>query len=267
MGLVQYFLEEIDKEGIISKKTIEFYKSDLEFFEDFLEDISLDKVTQEELDRYLQYIKDRYSENTVIRKITSLKSFYKFLLKKEIIKESPIDKISTSRKNIKIRDKIEERELKAIIDICPDDFIGERDRIIIKLLASTGLKIVDILGIKLFQLKESDYKSFSLNQRNIFTIIDVYPELAQEIKEFVEKYKINSLFIFEGVDNQKFKTNFIKYAKLAKIDRNVVPSMIKNRYILEKKKVDTEEELDEIELFEKIKKEYLRIGIGDEGLK
>ena len=267
MELVQYFLEEIDREGVISKKTIEFYKSDLEFFEDFLEDVSLDKVTQEELDRYLQYTKDRYSENTVIRKITSLKSFYKFLLKKEIIKESPIDKISTSRKNIKIRDKIEERELKAIIDICPDDFVGERDRIIIKLLASTGLKIVDILGIKLFQLKESDYKSFSLNQRNIFTIIDVYPELAQEIKEFVEKYKIDSLFIFEGVDNQKFKTNFIKYAKLAKIDRNVVPSMIKNRYILEKKKVDTEEELDEIELFEKIKKEYLRIGIGDEGLK
>lgn len=264
MDLVKYFLEEIDREGVISKKTIEFYKSDLEFFENFLEDISLDKVSQEDLDRYLQYIKDKYSENTVIRKITSLKSFYKFLLKKEIIKNSPIDKISTSRKNIKIRDKIEERELKAIIDICSDDFAGERDRIIIKLLASTGLKIVDILGIKLFQLKESEYKSFSLNQRNVLTIIDIYQELAEEIKEFVEKYQIDSLFIFEGLDNQKFKTNFIKYAKLAKIDRNVVPSMIKNRYISEKKKIAVEEELDEIELFEKIKKEYLRIGIGDE---
>ena len=55
MGLVQYFLEEIDREGVISKKTIEFYKSDLEFFEDFLEDVSLDKVTQEELDSCLLY--------------------------------------------------------------------------------------------------------------------------------------------------------------------------------------------------------------------
>ena len=267
MDLVEYFLEEIDREGVISKKTIEFYRSDLEFFRGFLENMPLDKVGQEELDRYLQYIKERYSENSVIRKVTSLKSFYKFLLKKEIIKKSPIDKISTSRKNIKIRDKIEERELKAIIDVCPDDFQGERDRLIIKLLASTGLKIVDILNIKLFQLEESNYRTFSINQRNIFTIIDIYEDLSKEIKDFVEKYNINSFLIFEGVDNQKFKTNFIKYVKLAKIDRNVVPSMIKNKFIIEKKKIVGKEESDEIELFKKIKKEYLRIGIGDEKIK
>lgn len=264
MDLVKYFLEEIDKEGVISKKTIEFYRSDLEFFKKFIKNTDIKDISQNDLDEYLQHIKEKYSENSVIRKITSLKSFYKFLVKKDIIQISPMDKISTSRKDVKIREKIEENEIRAILDACPDDFCGNRDKIIIKLLTSTGLKIVDILNIKLSQLKDSDFNYFYINQRGILVMIKIYSALSDEIREFVERYSIQSEYIFENLNNQKFKENFIKYVKIAKLERKIVPSMIKNRYLFEKKEISLKEELNEIELFEKIKQQYLRIGIGDE---
>lgn len=264
MDLIKYFLDEIKKDGLISEKTIEFYSSDLEFFNNFLKIPNLEKITQDELDDYLQYIKEKYSENSVIRKITSLKSFYKFLVKKDIISISPLDKISTSRKDIKIQNNIKESELKAIIDICEDNEIENRDKIIIKLLALTGAKIIDILNINLLKLKETDFKYFPLKQRNIFIMVKIPEELSFEIKEYVEKYNLNQELLFDGVTNQIFKVNFVKYAKRANLNRNIVPSMIKNKYIYDIKKLENENQINEIELFKKIKEEYIKIGIGDD---
>lgn len=264
MDLIKYFLDEIKKDGLISEKTIEFYRSDLEFFNNFLKIPNLEKITQDELDDYLQYIKEKYSENSVIRKITSLKSFYKFLVKKDIISISPLNKISTSRKDIKIQNNIKESELKAIIDICEDNEIENRDKIIIKLLALTGAKIIDILNINLLKLKETDFKYFPLKQRNIFIMVKIPEELSFEIKEYVEKYNLNQELLFDGVTNQIFKVNFVKYAKRANLNRNIVPSMIKNKYIYDIKKLENENQINEIELFKKIKEEYIKIGIGDD---
>ena len=264
MDLIKYFLDEIKKDGLISEKTIEFYRSDLEFFNNFLKIPDLEKITQDELDDYLQYIKEKYSENSVIRKITSLKSFYKFLVKKDIISISPLDKISTSRKDIKIQNNIKESELKTIIDICEDNEIENRDKIIIKLLALTGAKIIDILNINLLKLKETDFKYFPLKQRNIFIMIKIPEDLSFEIKEYVEKYNLNQELLFDGVTNQIFKVNFVKYAKRANLNRNIVPSMIKNKYIYDIKKLENENQMNEIELFKKIKEEYMKIGIGDD---
>ena len=70
--------------------------------------------------------------------------------------------------------------------------------------------------------------------------------------------------IFEELDNQKFKTNFLKYVKKANLDRNIVPSMIKNRCNYEREKINNYHNLDEIEIFDEIKREYFAIGIGDE---
>ncbi len=264
MDLIKYFLEEIKNEGLISERTVEFYKSDLNFFNDFLENPTLEKITQEELDKYLQYIKEKYSENSVIRKITSLKSFYKFLVKKNIIAISPVDKISTSRKDIKIKSVIKENQLKAIIDVCNDNKIENRDKIIIKLLDLTGAKIIDILNINLKRLIENDFKYFPLKQRNIFVMVVLPEELSREIKEYVEKYNITHELLFEGITNQIFKTNFIKYVKKARLDENIVPSMIKNKYIHNIKKIENITENNDIELFKKIKEQYMKIGIGDD---
>lgn len=264
MDLIKYFLEEIKNEGIISEKTIEFYKSDLNFFNDFLENPNLEKITQEELNKYLQYVKEKYSENSVIRKITSLKSFYKFLVKKDIISVSPIDKISTSRKDIKIQKSIKENQLKAIIDVCEDNKIENRDKIIIKLLALTGAKIIDILSINLSKLKENDFKYFPLKQRNIFVMVMIPEELSLEIKDYVEKYNLDQEFLFDGVNNQTFKVNFVKYVKRANLDENILPSMIKNKFIHDIKKIENETENNDIELFKKIKEQYMKIGIGDD---
>ncbi|NME36468.1 MULTISPECIES: site-specific integrase [Fusobacterium] len=264
MDLVKYFLEELRKENIISENTINFYKSDLDYFQKFIKNNNLLEISKDELEEYLQHIKEKYSENSVIRKITSLKSFYKFLVKKEMLKTSPIDNISTSRKDIKVKKIIEERELKAIIDVCEDTKIGNRDKVIIKLLSETGLKIVDILGIELNQIRENNYRFFLVKQRNIYVLINLSEELSKELKEYVERYNIDSKFIFEELDNQKFKTNFLKYVKKANLDRNIVPSMIKNRCNYEREKINNYHNLDEIEIFDEIKREYFAIGIGDE---
>ncbi len=265
MDLINDFLNNLEEEGLISKNTIAFYKTDLKSFYNFFENKDLLNLKEEELQNYLQHIKSIYKENTQIRKITSLKSFYNYLLKKDIITTSPVEKISTSRKEVPVSEVIEDYELKAIIDAAQDNL---RDKLVIKLLGETGLKIIDILNISYSQLINNDYKFFTIKDKNLYTIINISEELSNELKYYIEEIKTTPVEdkLFYGLNNQSFKVNFLKYVKKANINKNILPSMIRNKCLLERKKEDNSSHLDELSLLEKIKEEYLRIRIGDEDI-
>lgn len=266
MKLIDDFFYYLEKEETISKISIKLYKKDILDFKEYIGKENLLDVNNENILDYLNILKKSYSENSIIRKVTALKALYKYFLKKNYIKSSPLEKISLSRKNLKIGGEIEGFEIKAILDVIKEEKRERKDRLIIKILWETGLKISEVLNLKISELKRKNFKSFGLKKGKEYVIIEISENLSLELKKYIEEYEENLNLsldtLFQGVTNQNFKDRFIKYSKRAKLERTLLPSMIRNKYLAEIKNKEKNNEKEN--KTKEIKKEYLRIGIGDE---
>lgn len=264
------FYTELKRENLVSTSTREMYITDLEGFKRFLEGKPYEDVEEKDILRYIEEMKGKYKENSIVRKFSSLNIFYKYLLKRRIIDRLPTEEIVVHRdENIQL-EGIEWQEVERILEVCGSTPKEKRDRLVIRLLTETGLQIGEILGIKVSELQRGEYKEIPLVKDECYYLIELSPELQEELKEFVENER-NSLSlkeedsVFGGLSRQAFRARFINYGKKARIEREVSPSMIRNNHQLEKYR--REKELlkeDTPRLMEKIREEYIRIGIGDD---
>lgn len=267
-NLLEEFLKVSKEKQTISEISLNMYKRDILDFKDFLGQKSYEEASRDDVAKYIKFMESKYVENSVIRKVSSIKNFYKFLLKKGIIEESPTEMINMTRKEKKnIEKKIELNELKSILDCCGNDEKGKRDRIIIELLAETGMQITEILNLKISEMEEKDYHSFVIKTGNEYIIVELSHDSSEKLKEYVKKYRNNIVKdsyddkIFCDLSRQNFRARFIKYVEKAGLDRGVLPHMIKNRCQYERHEAPYEKK---DELLKKIREEYFRIGIGDD---
>lgn len=264
------FYRDLKKENSVSQGTIEMYSIDLEGFKKFLEGKPYEDVDNRDVLEYIEYLKGRYKDNSIVRKFSSLKIFYKYLLKKGIIDRLPTEDIVVHKdENIQL-EGIEWSEVGRILEVCGDSPKERRDRLVIRLLTETGLQIGEVLNVKLSELQRNSYKEISLVKDNSYYLIELPEDLQRDIVDFVEESRTKLSekeddLLFLGLSRQAFRARFINYGKKARIEREISPSMIRNNHQLEKSR--REKELlreDTPKLLEKIKEEYIRIGIGDD---
>ena len=194
--------------------------------------------------------------------MSSLKTFYKYLLQNRIIESLPIQDIQLPKLQKFVPKELELYELNMILEQCGESFEGLRDSLIIKLLYETGLQINDILNLTRDNLKKYEFKSVVVNRgKNLFSE-SISQELRDRLKEFVqivEEVFPESERVFPELSRQNFRARFIAYGKKAGIDHEVSPNMIKKANSQYRESEESRETL-----LEKIKKVYLEIGIGDD---
>lgn len=268
LDLLDKFLKASQEKQTVSEISLSMYRRDLLDFKEFLGEKNYEDADKNDVAEYIKFMEKKYQENSIIRKVSSIKSFYKFLLKSDILEESPAEMINMSRKEKnKTERKIELNELKSILDCCGTDEKGRRDKIIINLLAETGMQITEILNLKISEMEEKDYRSFVVRTGNEYIIVELSEESSENLKEYVKKYRNNIVKdsyddkIFCDLSRQNFRARFIKYAEKAGLERGVLPHMIKNRCQYERHEAQYEKK---DELMKSIKEEYFRIGIGDD---
>lgn len=267
-NLLNEFFKSTKEKGTVSDISLSIYKKDILDFNKFIDEKDFRVVTKEDVAKYINFMEEKYKKNTVIRKTSSIKSFYKFLVKKEFIDESPVGMIRMSNKKQDKSEgrKIEINELKSILDVCPLTLKGRRDKIAIILLAETGLQITEILNLKISELEEKDYSSFTVKTGNEYIIVELSEETSMNLKEYVLEYRYKLVEnseddkVFCDLSRQNFKQRFVKYGERAGLTRRVLPHMVKKRVEYERYEILYEKKED---LLEKIRKEYFRIGIGD----
>lgn len=263
MDLIKEFLDNSKSIGKINNTTLEIYRKDIEDFDGFIVGKELIDVDERDIIHYIDKLKKKYSDRSVYRKISSIKSFYKYLYKNRIIDKFPILDIELPSKVKKTTQPLEKWEINNILEVCKDSYEERRDSLIIRLLCETGLKIGDILGLEKNNLEIADYKVINLYSNSKLVSEKISEKLALNLKEFckeeVEKISPKKELIFGELSRQSFRVRFINYAKKARITRAVSPNMIKKMVIEEKLKDE-----DGHSFFEKIKSEYMRIGIGDD---
>ena len=133
-------------ERAYSDNTVGAYMNDLNKYEEFLKKNILESDT-EDLERYLKYIKNLES-TTVAHKITSIKSYFNYNIKRGIVSVNPADKVSRPKLTKHLPEYLTEEEVGKLLDVEVRSPYDYRNKTILELLYSSGIRISELVNIK-----------------------------------------------------------------------------------------------------------------------
>ena len=171
-GLINQFIHYLSVEKNASPHTSRCYRRDLEGFEDFLKssgmyltptgDVKIEKVDRIAIRKYLSFLHRKNKKSSIARKISTLRSFYKYLVREQMIPSNPAKSVSTPKveKTLPITLSVDEafrlmESPKSISEKSSSEGSREkvlRDRAILELLYSSGLRVSELVGLNSNQL-------------------------------------------------------------------------------------------------------------------
>ncbi len=227
MSYQKAFQEYLLLEKNYSLHTVTAYGNDLIFFKEFLKS-NFDTEKLEEVNYSMirswivAMVDDGVANSSVNRKIASLKSFYKFLLKIKVIKSSPLLKHKSLKMPKKLQIPFSENELDMVLNNLkfPDGFEGIRDKLIIDLFYTTGIRRIELISLKMQNIDLHNRTLKVLGKRNKERILPIVPVIASQIEKYLaertqlEEIKDSEYFflMLKGVKlNDSFVYRLINY--------------------------------------------------------
>jgi integrase/recombinase XerC len=109
------------------------------------------KAQTDDLRAYLAFLNEKnYSKSTIARKLATLRSFYKFLVKRGRLDSNPVTTIRTPKQEKKLPRFLEYDQVKRLLETPPmDTWLGARDRAIMETLYSTGMRVSELVGLNM----------------------------------------------------------------------------------------------------------------------
>ena len=151
--LLRSFLDSLYIEKGLSKNTVSSYKNDIASFSSWCDKEHLDrlKITDLNLNNYISNLFSiGLKSSSINRKISSIKHFYLFLLKKKVIKNSPADEITTPKQEKYLPTSMSEDEVESLLGSPKSSIkIERRDKAMIEILYATGMRISELVNLKL----------------------------------------------------------------------------------------------------------------------
>lgn len=205
IGAIQFYLKSImsnlnsfqdylQLEKKYSLHTVNAYVNDLTFFQEFLktnfDTESLEEVNYSMIRSWIvAMVDDGISNSSVNRKVSSLKSFYKFLLKTKQIESSPLLKHKSLKTPKKLQIPFSEKELDAVLNLLkyPDGFEGVRDKLIIDLFYTTGIRRTELINLKMQNVSISSGTLKVLGKRNKERILPILPIISKQIHLYLSE--------------------------------------------------------------------------------
>lgn len=143
-----------------SDKTILSYSDDLIEYNEFLGNnfINILNIDLNITKEYLKYLYDRkINKNSISRKLSSIRGFYNYLLKEQIITNNYFNNIPNPKKELYLPKYLKDEELDKIFSVCNmNNPINERDTLIIELLYATGIRVSELVNIKIKDINRED---------------------------------------------------------------------------------------------------------------
>ena len=178
---------------------------------------SISKVDYSQLRSWIvKLVESKISNRSINRKISSLNTYYKFLLKIEKIKKNPLDNHRALKTKKIIQLPFSEKEVISALDInnFQNSFEGKRDRLIIEMLYSTGIRRIELIGIKLNDIDFSGKKIKVLGKRNKERFIPMLESTISLIEEYMDyRNELNKIhnkdFLFLTSKGEKIYENLV----------------------------------------------------------
>lgn len=244
---IKRFIDVMLVEKNLSAKTVESYSADLRQFIKFNTGKSIICVSEIDLHNYIKSIFERgYSDSTVLRKISALSSFYAFLVRECVIETSPAIGLTMFRKKKPLPKVLSEEEIIRLINAArgmKND--NGRALAIISMMYSSGVRVSELLDIKLSSIKEM--LSAQQGGDSMYLVVRgkgrkeravVFNSLAIDAMcNFLHESKNNSKWLFPG-NNSKYSLTrqrvvqiFKELSTIAGIDsRRISPHVIRHSF-------------------------------------
>ena len=208
--MINSFLEYISLEKKYSVNTVTAYKNDLISFRDFLlleyNQENLLEVHYPQIRNWIVSLVDaNISNRTINRKVSSLKSFYKYLQKSEQIVINPLSKHKALKIAKKVQIPFTTKEINAVIENISkeNNFTSTRNKLIVELFYSTGIRRTELINIKENNISLSNGTIKVLGKRNKERFVPLLTSVAVTLKNYLEIKKdysknLDELFITEN---------------------------------------------------------------------
>lgn len=214
------FIDYLQYQKKYSPHTIKAYEADLLSFAAFLE---LNKINSVDLAEYsiirawiVELSESGMSNTSINRKMASLKAYYKFLMRIEVISIHPLIKFKSLKQPKKVQVPFSSQEVDDVLRqfASSEDFEGVRDRAIVGLLFATGIRRAELISIRLEHIDLQGCTLKVIGKRNKERIVP----LIQEAVEFIENYLelrnsleliIDKDYLFLSLNGVKLSQTFV----------------------------------------------------------
>jgi integrase/recombinase XerC len=194
--LVQPFIDYLKFEKRYSSHTIVSYQTDLTGFFDFLitqfGETPLDLITHTYIRSWLASLKDGgLSAKSINRKISTLKSFFKYQVKVGMVKQTPMAKVVAPKAEKRLPNFVADKDMVTLFEHVefPDTWQGQTERLILMLFYQTGMRLSEATQLKEGGINFSNHTLKVLGKGNKERVIPIHPELKKELQAYIEDKK------------------------------------------------------------------------------
>lgn len=243
--LLNQFLSYLMYEKKYSKLTIANYKRDIEYFFMFLNDqkiTSIRNVKYKDIRNYLIHLHNhQYSKKTISRYISSLRTFFKYLYIEGKIDSNPMILITNPKLDKKLPTFLYTNDLEKLLNSPSlDNIYGIRDSLILELLYSTGIRVSELVNIKLKDINFSNKQIKILGKGNKDRYV-LYGDICTKkmtnyLNNSRETLNIkNSEYLILNKNGEKLTTRFIesilkKYGEISQIKVKATPHTLRHTF-------------------------------------
>ncbi len=243
--IVDEYLDYLCYEKNYSKHTIINYSDDICEYLDYVDSEGLDfkNIEYSDIRFYLMYLKDTKKDNnsSIDRKLSAIRGFYKYLANNKVVKNNVFSLVNGPKKGKKLPRFFEYNELEELFNACDlSTPLGQRDRLLLEMLYATGVRVSELVNIKVSDIDEAGHSILILGKGNKERYV-TYGDYCSEILDLYlsDGYlKLNihkSPYLFLNNNGGNLTDRGVRYIldriiKHTSIQKNISPHMIRHSF-------------------------------------
>ena len=239
------FLEELRYEKNYSDLTIDGYMKDLDLFLEYINNNNIKKyndIEYQDIRLYINYLYDlKYNNKTISRHISSLRSFFKYLKKENIIDNNPCILITNPKIEKKLPKFLNYEDTEKILNAFDNEnYISIRNNLILELLYSTGIRVSELVNIKLKDININDRSIKITGKGNKERIVYFGTICLNKINKYLHttypKLNINNIDYFilskrgKKINDREVRKIIDDASKIAGIDMKISPHVFRHTF-------------------------------------
>lgn len=218
-------IEEFKNYLLINKKysdaTIKSYGLDLNKYCEFNKNKSLNDIDSNDIKEYLKHLKkDNLSDKSIARNISTIRSFYKFLLIEKYINHNPTEFIELPKLRKSLPKVLSAEEMLKLLDVELNDAFSYRNKAMLELMYATGLRVSELVNLKTHNIDFDMALVRTFGKGNKERIIPIGDYALDSLKEYVINYRdgmfkknVNNYLFLNNHGNQISRQGFFKIIK------------------------------------------------------
>lgn len=191
-----------------SDLTVESYRTEIKGYLDFFKEknIKVRDIKNSDIKDYLAYIKKgETSERTLAHNVSVIRTFYKFLLTLKIIERNPTEFLELPKLRKKLPTVLSKEEVEKLLDIDLTDCYSYRNKAMLELLYSTGLRVSELVNLELSNIDLENCTLKTIGKGNKERIIPISDYALYYVEKYINEYRGSMLK--KGVNNYVFINN------------------------------------------------------------